>query len=155
MPMPNVLLALSVETSLAGSAPDFTRYLLVVGLLIVALLGVAWGFRRLIAGSLKVRAASRALAVIDVLPLGGKRQLTIVRCYDRTFALGLGEKDVTLVAELDPVVARKGASPPATGDDRTRDFEGLLDVARSRLVQAGWTRGRTDAETRANKELVV
>jgi len=134
--MLNIILALPVEERLAGSAPDLTRYLFVVGALIIALLGLAWGFRRLINGSRKTRALGRSLAIIDVLPLGGKRQLTVVRCYDRTFALGIGEKDVTLVAELDPVVTGKNGSPPPTANGSTQDFEGLLEMARSRLTQA-------------------
>jgi flagellar biogenesis protein FliO len=152
--MLNILLAHPAETHLAGSAPDLTRYLFVVGVLIVALVGIAWGFRRLIAGSLKTRASGRSLAVIDVLPLGGKRQLTVVRCYDRTFALGLGEKDVTLVAELDPVVAGKDGGQSPTGDGRTREFEGLLDKARSRLTQARRTLKGEPRETTTKKELV-
>lgn len=153
--MLNMLLALPAETHLAGSAPDLTRYLLVVGVLILALVGIAWGFRRLISGSLKARASGRSLAVIDTLPLGGKRQLTVVRCYDRTFALGLGEKDVTLVAELDPVVAVKGVSPRPTGGGPTQEFEGLLDKARSRLTQARQTLKGEAARTKSSKEFVA
>lgn len=154
MPMLNILLTLPAETHLGGSAPDLTRYLFVVGILILALLGIAWGLRRLLTGSLKSRASGRSLAVIDVLPLGGKRQLTVVRCYDRTFALGLGEKDVTLVAELDPVVTGKGVGlpPPAAGPNR--DFEGLLDMARSRLTRVRKSFKGESAETSTSKELV-
>ena len=142
-PMLTLLLAQPAEAHLAGSAPDLTRYILVVVVLIVALVGIAYGFRRLIAGSLKSRASTRSLAVIDVLPLGGKRQLTVVRCYDRTFALGLGEKHVTFVAELDPILTAKTGNSPPTDPGRTQDFEGLLDLARSRLTR-----------TRTSKELV-
>ena len=153
--MLNMLLALPAETHLAGSAPDLTRYLFVVGVLILALVGIAWGFRRLISGSLKTRASGRSLAVIDVLPLGGKRQLTVVRCYDRTFALGMGERDVTLVAELDPVVAGKGVSPLPTADGSAPEFEGLLDMARSRLRQARRTLKGEPAATSTSKEFVA
>ena len=154
MHMLNMLIVLPVETHLAGSAPDLTRYFFVVGILIVALVGIAWGFKRLLAGSLKTRASGRSLAVIDVLPLGGKRQLTVVRCYDRTFALGLGEKDVTLVAELDPVVTGQNVSLPPKDGGATRDFEGLLDMARSRLTRVRKTFKGEGARTAADKELV-
>lgn len=117
--------------------PELTRYLAVVALLVVAIGGVAWAFRRLMAGSLRLRAARRSLQVIDVLPLGGKRQLSIVRCYDRTFALGLGEKDVSLVAELDPVTTGEGERDTPTEDD----FDRLIEVARARLE-----RRRADGE---------
>ena len=59
------------------------------------------------AGSVRGRAAKRALRVVDVLPLGGKKRLAVVRVYDRTFVLGLGDKEVSVVSELD---AEAGAS---------------------------------------------
>jgi flagellar biogenesis protein FliO len=152
--MLNILLTLPAESRLAGSAPDLTRYLYVVGFLIVALVGIAWGLRRLLAGSLKTRASGRSLAVIDVLPLGGKRQLTVVRCYDRTFALGLGEKNVTLVAELDPVVTGRDVNLPPSDEGSTRDFEGLLDMARTRLTQVRKTFKGQGAQSSSTKELV-
>ena len=77
-------------TNLGGtSGPDLTRYFLVCGglLLLAALLG--FGFRRVVGRTLSARAAQRSLQVIDVLPLGGKQKLAVVRCYDRSFLLGL------------------------------------------------------------------
>jgi flagellar biogenesis protein FliO len=41
------------------------------------------------------------LAVVDVLPLGKRQRAVVVRCYDRNFLIGLGEKEVSLLAELD------------------------------------------------------
>lgn len=84
-----------------GAGPDLTGYLLVCGGLIGAIALLAFGFRRLFGGALRQRAAKRSLTVIDMLPLGGRRRLAVVRCYDRTFALGLGDKEISLVAELD------------------------------------------------------
>jgi len=91
--------ALLPRTEAAG--PDLTRYFLVCGLLIAGLLAIAWVFRRFVAGHLRVRAAKRSLQVLDVLPLAGKQKLVVVRCYDRSFLLGLGEKEVRSIAELD------------------------------------------------------
>ena len=85
----------------ATSGVDMTRYTLVCVGLVVAILGLAWAFRRVISGNLRGRANRRSMQVVDILPLGGKRQLAVVRCYDRTLVLGLGERDVSLVTELD------------------------------------------------------
>jgi flagellar biogenesis protein FliO len=90
---------LPLETGLPGV--DMTRYALVCLGLVVAILGLAWGFRKVVSGNIRGRASRRAMKVVDILPLGGKRQLAVVRCYDRTFVLGLGERDVTLISELD------------------------------------------------------
>ena len=95
-----IALALVPEAGPA-SGPDLTRYLLVCALLIVSLIALAWVFRRFVAGRLRSRAAKRSLQVLDVLPLSGKQKLVVVRCYDRSFLLGLGEKEVRSIAELD------------------------------------------------------
>jgi flagellar biogenesis protein FliO len=105
--------------------PDLTRYLLVCGGLLATIVLLAWGFRRLLADKLRARAAQRSLALIDVLPLGGKRQLGVVRCYDRTFVLGLGEKEVRLIAELDAEVAQ-GGNDSAGKPQAEVDFGRLL-----------------------------
>ena len=68
---------------------------------IAALLALAWAFRRYVARHLARRAAQRSLRIVDVLPLGGKQKLVVVRCYDRSFLLGLGEKEVRAIAELE------------------------------------------------------
>ncbi len=81
--------------------PDMTRYVLVCFVLLGAIGGVAYLFKRFIASSVRARASKRSLQIVDLLPLGGKQRLCVVRCYDRTFALGLGDKEVALIAELD------------------------------------------------------
>jgi flagellar biosynthetic protein FliO len=84
-----------------GTAPDLTRYFVVCAGSILGLLALAWLFRRFVAGHLKTRAARRSLQVLDVLPLSGKQKLVVVRCYDRSFLLGVGEKEVRSIAELE------------------------------------------------------
>jgi flagellar biogenesis protein FliO len=122
-----------VESTFGGTGgPDLSRYLMVVGVLIGILVALAWGFRRLVGGSLRTRAGKRSLQVLEVLPLGGRRQLAIVRCYDRTFALGVGEKEVGLVAELDSVEAPAPASADES-DEQEAAFRALLDRAHARL----------------------
>ena len=110
---------LSQEAS-AATGPDLTRYLLVCASLIAGLIALAWFFRRFIAEKMKVRASKRSLQVLDVLPLSRKQKLVVVRCYDRSFLLGLGEKEVRSIAELDAE-----AIPGASGG---RSFSGLLET---------------------------
>ena len=101
------------DTTLGGTqGPDLTRYLVVCGglLLLVGLLGFA--FRKLVTRTLSARAAPRQMQVMDVLPLGGKHKLCVVRCYDRTFLIGVGEKELSQIAELDPVIAPTRETPP-------------------------------------------
>lgn len=115
----SALLSAAQETpNLGGSTgPDLSRYFMVCAVLIVVTAGLAWGMRKLITGNLQQRAAKRSLQIVDVLGLGGKRKLAIVRCYDRTFVLGLGEREVTPVAELDPCIGADITTPePAKSD---------------------------------------
>ena len=142
----SLLLITEDAARLGADGLDLTRYFLVVGALLGAVLLAGLLLKRVISGSLKARASKRSLAVVDVLPLGGKRQLAVVRCYDRTFALGLGDKDVSLVAELDAVIGKEQA---AASDGEP--FERLLDVARTRLSQR--RRGEQPAPVQA-KELI-
>jgi flagellar biosynthetic protein FliO len=95
-----------------AGGPDMTQYVLVCFVLLGLICGAAFLFRRFIASSVRTRASKRSLQVVDLLPLGGKQRLCVVRCYDRTFALGLGDKEVALIAELDAVTAP--AQKPAT-----------------------------------------
>lgn len=103
--------------SLGGTpGPDLTRYFLVCGGLILGVVALGIGFRKLIARTLKARAAQRSMQIIDVLPLGGKQKLAVVRCYDRTFLLGLGEKELTSIAELDAVITPAKEPTPSRAD---------------------------------------
>jgi flagellar biosynthetic protein FliO len=99
----------------AASGPDLTRYLVVCAGCIAALLALAWAFRRYVASHLARRAKLRSLQVVDVLPLGGKQKLVVVRCYERSFLLGLGEKEVRAIAELDGPVGRPDVAPSDGG----------------------------------------
>jgi flagellar biogenesis protein FliO len=125
------LLLVPQATPLA--APDLTRYLLVCGSAIAVLIGALWVFRRFVAERIRARAAKRSLQVVDVLPLSSKHKLVVVRCYDRTFLLGLGEKEVRSIAELEPAEARapQPAAAPgsaAAGPTFERTLEGELVV---------------------------
>lgn len=142
MNLPPVLMLMwqrEAPVALSGNGPDLTRYLLVCGMLLLAILGLAWGFKKLVGGALRARAASRSLQTLDVMPLGGKQRLAVVRCYDRVFALGLGEKEVSLIAEIDRVHAENKASAEPKASDK-RAFLEALNRARQ-----GWI--RTESRT--------
>jgi len=76
----------------------------------------------MVGGAVKGSASRRSLQVLDVLPLGGKQRVCVVRCYDRTFALGVGDKEVALIAEIDAAVSI-GAPKPAA---RMAPFQDVL-----------------------------
>jgi len=96
--------AITVPTpvlAFAAEGLDMSRYLfaclVVIGLLCLG----AFALARLKNSAILQRAKKRSLRVIDVLPLGRKQRLCVVRAYDRTFVLGVGEREVALVAEID------------------------------------------------------
>lgn len=132
--MPSALFLLDVASPAArigaSAGPDLTRYFTVLGILLLAILGLAFGFKKLFATTLRAKAAKRQLNIVDVLPLGGKQRLAVVRCYDRTFALGLGEKEVSLIAELD-AVNTDGRAQVAPGPVERAEFKRVLDEARA------------------------
>jgi len=107
---------------------DMTRYALVCFGLVAVILVLAWAFKRFMAGNMSLRAGQRAMKVVDVLPLGGKRQLAVVRCYDRSFLIGMGEREVNLVTELDSQEDLEGqlaVAKPSEG----RSFKSLFQRA--------------------------
>jgi len=156
LPLPT---AIALDAARLGGGFDLGRYLVVV-LGLFALSGlVLWGSRRLVRGALRQRAGKRSLAIVDVLPLGGRRQLAVVRCYDRTFALGLGDRDVALIAELDPVLVpapepgrARTLAPP---DRETRRFEGLVERAQRELERRAEADRAGRAAEPAQKEVVA
>jgi flagellar biogenesis protein FliO len=101
--IPMLPLVLGEDAARASTlgGPDMTRYLLVCGLLVVFVIALGAAFKRLFGARLARRAALRSLQIVDVLPLGGRQKLAVVRCYDRTFLLGLGDKEIERIAELD------------------------------------------------------
>jgi len=132
-------LALLAPLTPKSTNPDMTQYFTVcVGLITLILLG-AFAFKRLFARTLSSRAARRSLQLLDVLPLGGKQRLAVVRCYDRTFVVGLGDREMCLVSELDTQATPELATPkhdplPAPADRSA--FQRLLDAARPKPPRA-------------------
>jgi flagellar biogenesis protein FliO len=126
------LAALSEEAgagaTLGGTeGPDLTRYLVVSSVLLLGVAALAFAFRRLVGKNLVAKAARRSLQVMDVLPVGSRQRLAVVRCYDRTFLLGLGERELSLITELDAVIAPEAQALPGEADQRA--FARLLQRA--------------------------
>ncbi|MFT5284422.1 MAG: flagellar biogenesis protein FliO [Planctomycetota bacterium] len=113
--------------------PDLNQYLLISAGMVILVGGIGWFFQRTMSGSIRARANKRSLRVLDVLPMGGKKKLAVVRVYDRTFVLGLGDKEISIVSELDPSVPVEELTPTAPqpkskavrGKTLTRAFEAI------------------------------
>lgn len=143
--MCSAVLAPSLEGAtreIAGGTqgPDMTRYVLVCVGLLAAIVVVALLLKRLLGAAVARRAAARSLQVIDVLPLGGKHKLAVVRCYDRTFLLGLGEKELSSICELDAVITPRAPAEPGAADQHA--FANVLSriapaLATGRLQKEG------------------
>ena len=99
----------------ANTGPDLTRYFAVCGVLLGAIGLLAWGFRKLIAGNLSLRAAKRNLQILDVLPMGGKQKLAVVRCYDRAFLIFSFEACCSASASMNCAKMRVVGSLAASG----------------------------------------
>jgi flagellar biogenesis protein FliO len=139
------LLLIESPAARPQGGPELTQYFVVCLGLIAFVLIAAWAFKRLFAGSFAARAARRSLQVVDVLPLGGKQRLAVVRCYERTFVVGLGDKELCLVAELDaqstPELAGAPEAPLPTLADRSA-FQRLLGKVAPRAPRAQRAEGR-------------
>ena len=117
-----------------SSGPDLTRYLIACAGLILLLGGLAWVARRYLSSTLKARAGRRALQVLDMLPLGGKQRLAVVRCYDRAFFVGLGDKEVSLLCELDAGTLPEAESGATSTE--AQSFADLITRVRPRAAKA-------------------
>jgi flagellar biogenesis protein FliO len=148
--MHTLTLALLSEAG-ANTGPDLTRYFAVCGVLLGAIGLLAWGFKKLIAGNLSLRAAKRNLQILDVLPMGGKQKLAVVRCYDRAFLIGLGDKEISSISELDGVVANESeAKEPAD----KQSFEQALDLISRAMPGRKPRKSKPEGSTRGMGELV-
>ncbi|MEW6073155.1 MAG: flagellar biosynthetic protein FliO [Planctomycetota bacterium] len=97
--------------------PDLTWYLASCALIVGGIGVVGWLLRRLLGRAIRMRAARRSLEIVDLLPLGGRQRLVVVRCYDRSFLVGLGEKEVHPIAEL---AAEDAPAPDLAGAEEEK-----------------------------------
>ena len=137
------ILFLDAGSQPAGATgPDLTRYFLVCAGLLGLVGALAFLARRYLSRHLRRRATKRSLSVVDVLPLGGKQKVCVVRCYDRTFLLGVGDREVHSIAELDcdEPVPDEAASRIDQEIQPTASFEQRLEVELEGLPQGGSAR---------------
>lgn len=121
--------SLAQQAAPAPGGVDVTRYLLACLIVIALLCAGAWFLARLGRGGLAARGRKRSLQVVDMLALGRKQKLCVVRAYDRTFVLGLGEREVSMVAELDSeddLAAQALLEDGAKQAGETRSFASLV-----------------------------
>ena len=134
---PTSPMALLAHLALAAppTEPDVARYLVVSATLLGALILGALLLRRFVGASWAPARSRRQLTVVDALPLGGSKRAVVVRCYDRTFLVGVGDKELCAIAELDAEVVANDA-PEATRVGS--GFAGLLRTgAKDTVVPAG------------------
>lgn len=96
----------------AGNFDVPTDRLIIVFLVIGGLIYLTYfGLRRYVSWSRDSRAKKRSVGVIDSIPLGGKRCVTVTRVYDRILVLGVGEDSITLLTEINEEGMEKPAAP--------------------------------------------
>lgn len=151
-------LALASLQGGATSGVDATRYLLaclvVIGLLCIG----AWFLSRLSRGSVIGRAKKRSLQMVDVLPIGRRQRLCVARVYDRTFVLGVGEREVTLVAELDTeddLAAQSLLESGAENEPAPKSFASLLKGAFSGGAEARRAAAGASTERRLREPAAI
>jgi flagellar biogenesis protein FliO len=133
-----------VPEAVRASGPDLTRYLAVCAGTITALGILAWVFRRFVARHVRARAARRSLQVLDVLPLSGKQKLVVVRCYDRSFLLGVGDREVRGIAELDAPDGEGGAAADLSLREARPFGQALDELLAPRALQGAGRHPRAD-----------
>ena len=70
----------------------------------------------------------RSVGVIDTIPLGGKRFVTVTRVYDRILVLGVGDETVTLLTELNDEEMSPAAATPAVKAKHAENFLSLIST---------------------------
>ena len=117
----------------SGSGLDIAQYLLISAAMVVAIGALGWFLQRTIAGSVLSRAEKRSLRIVDVLPMGGKRKLAVVKIYDRTFVVGLGDKELSLISELDGEIPERSELAPKRNKTKGVGIARAFEVIRSRV----------------------
>lgn len=122
--------------TLALAQDQLIRYWIVVGTLLGALFLASFLVKRLGLRQKLLRSARRSFQVLDVLPLGRGQRLCVVRCYDRTFLIGVGDKELSSIAELDQGVvdndlAKERQAAPRAGRSFGEWLSPLLKAERA------------------------
>ncbi len=109
-----------------ATEPDMTRYLVVSGALLGALFLASFLVRRLVGSSRLSLGSRKGIQILEAASLGGSKKAVVVRCYDRTFLVGVGDKEVCSIAELDSEYVDADRGGQAT---QAPNFAGLLGGA--------------------------
>jgi len=118
MTLPLALATLLETAGFGGrSGNDLWPAFLVVAAALGGLGLVAWAVKRFSRTTLRSRLSRRSLELVEVLPLGGQKRVAIVRCYDRTFVIGAGDKELSLLAEMESPEERERLEQLATRAD--------------------------------------
>ncbi len=100
----------------AGGLMQLTLSLIcVVGLIFV----ITWLVKRL---NLATPRNSRAMAVLDELPLSPRERLVLVRVGDAQVLLGVGSNGLTALTPLPAPIAMPPAAPAVSFAERLRDL---------------------------------
>lgn len=137
----------------AGTDPDLTRYLVVSGALLGALFLAAFLVRRIAGGgALSASRTRRSMQIVDAVSLGGSKRALVMRCYDRTFLVGVGDKEVCSIAELDAEAVAVDQGKPS---GERRDFAGLLGGSKpkGRRPRAQAPRATAGSEQKARQRV--
>lgn len=130
-----------------ATEPDMTRYLVVSGALLGALFLASFLVRRLVGTSRLTLGSRRGIQILEAASLGGSKKAVVVRCYDRTFLVGVGDKEVCSIAELDSESVDVDRGAPAA---QAPSFAGLLGGAKPRRERP--TAGSKPAATPASRK---
>lgn len=129
-----------------GPADVPTDRLALVFLLICGLLYLTYfGMKKYSSWSRNSVNKKRSVGVLDTIPLGGKRYVTVTRVYDRILVLGVGEDNITLLTEL-----KEGeeATPAiaAAATNSTKAMRGVKPAEHFANLLASLTKKRTAKE---------
>lgn len=114
---------LALNNSSAGS---FVQFLTVFVLFIVVLLMCAFT-TKFVAGYQKTKMMSGNIKVLETFKIANNKYIQIVRIGDKTFAVGIGKDNVTMLCELNDETLTFDESQNSEG----LDFKSMLENAKN------------------------
>lgn len=73
-----------------------------LGLILVLILALSYGLRRLRSGSFPIH-HTPAMRLLGMLTLAPKRAVALIEVSDQWFLVGVGTENVTLISEIEPL----------------------------------------------------
>lgn len=86
-----------MATGLSGM--DMLRFLGSMLLVLVLLVGLLWGLKRLQAGALRPGGASRQLHIIEAVSVGPRQKIALVRVGSREVLVGVSPAQITALGQ--------------------------------------------------------